>query len=243
MTRTRLGRPHPEGVDHPVPSLANRLVELARDLQHESQVGGTAARITSEVVDWTGPDTAACISMIHRRRRIETIAATSETVVKGDALQYKLEEGPCLDAIWEADQVYAGDLAVDDRWPRWAPQVAQELGVRSMLCSRLFTRADRLGALNVYSPHRHAFDEETREGILAFAAHAAVAVADAHEIEHLSIAVDRRTKIGTAVGLIMARFEVDEASAFSLLRRMSQHSNRKLYDVAADIVQSRVIPF
>ena len=224
------------------PSLSERLVELARVLQDEPHFKPTAERVVAEVVEWTGPDTEAGISLVRRGERVETVAPTSEVVVRGDALQYEMEEGPCLSAIWDEPQVYAGDLAIDQRWPRWAPKVAHELGVRSMLCSRLFTNADTLGALNVYSPHRHAFDEHNRDEILALSAHAAIAVADAQEIENLTIAVDRRTTIGVALGMVMERFGMSQSNAFSLLKRLSSHSNRKLYDVAFEIAATGKVP-
>lgn len=223
--------------------LSARLVALVRDLQQEQQQALTVERVTAEAVAWAGADAVASISIVRRRaKRIETIGATSETVIRGDALQYELGQGPCLAAIWDQAQVYSADLASDERWPAWAPRVAQELDVHSMLCTRLFTREDTLGALNIYSAHRDAFDEETREEIWAFAAHAAVAVAHAQHIEQLTVAVDRRARIGTAMGIIMERFDVDEDQALSLLKRLSSHANRKLHDVAAEIVMDRTIP-
>lgn len=223
-------------------SLSERLVELARDLQDEPHFTPTVERVVAEVLRWTGPDTESGISLVRRGERIDSIAPSSEIVARGDTLQYELGEGPCLDAIWDEQQVYAGDLATDERWPRWAAKAAHELGVRSMLCSRLFTKADTLGALNVYSPHRHAFDAHARDEILALAAHAAIAVADAQQIDNLGVAVDRRTTIGVALGMVMERFGISQASAFNLLKRLSSHTNRKLYEVALELSNTGKLP-
>jgi hypothetical protein len=43
--------------------------------------------------------------------------------------------------------------------------------------------------------------------------------------------------IGAAMGVIMASRQVNEADAFALLRRASQSSNRKLRELAAEVVQ------
>jgi transcriptional regulator with GAF, ATPase, and Fis domain len=223
-------------------NLSQRLAELARELQQHTQVQTTAEHITTTAVDWTGPGTAAGISMVQRRRSVDSLATTSDVVKRGDAMQYELGEGPCLDAIWEQPQVYVADLRTDQRWPRWSPRVAEELDVSSMLCTRLFTNDDTLGALNVYSPHGNAFDEQLRDEITTLAAHAAVAVADAAQIEGLTIAVDRRTKIGMALGMVMERYELDEARAFDVLKRLSSHTNTKLYDIARDIVDTGRLP-
>lgn len=222
--------------------LSQRLVDLARELHGEEHLATTAETVTREVVEWVGADAASGITMVRRRGRVENLAATSEVVARGDDLQEDLKEGPCLDAIWEEHQVYAGDLITEVRWPRWAPQIAAEHRVRSMLCTRLFTQSDVLGALNVYSPRRYAFDGELRDEITAFAAHAAIAVADSQTIEGLAIALDRRTIIGTALGIIMERFDLTNEQAFALLRRLSSHSNRKLHDVASEIATTRRMP-
>jgi len=125
-------------------NLAARLAQLARELQDEDHAATTADHIAHELADWVGNSSSAGITTVHRRRRVETTAATSEGVRRGDALQYELREWPCLDAIWEAPQIFTGDLRSDTRWPRWAAKVGEEFEVRSMLCTRLFTKADTL---------------------------------------------------------------------------------------------------
>jgi ANTAR domain len=40
------------------------------------------------------------------------------------------------------------------------------------------------------------------------------------------MAVDRRTAIGKAVGMIMERFDLSDDRAFDVLRRLSSHENR-----------------
>lgn len=34
-----------------------------------------------------------------------------------DQLQYELQEGPCMDAVWEHDVIMSPDLAREGRWP------------------------------------------------------------------------------------------------------------------------------
>ena len=44
--------------------------------------------------------------------------------------------------------------------------------------------------------------------------------------------------IGAAIGMIMASRGLSEAAAFEVLQTASQHSNRKLREIAADLVDS-----
>ena len=62
------------------------------------------------------------------------------------------------------------------------------------------------------------------------------------QVETLSVAVERRTGIGMALGIIMERLHLDDEQAFSYLSRCSQVHNRKLYELALEVVQTRELP-
>jgi len=223
------------------PRVSHRLAEIAREVQSSTDVAEAADEIVAAAVELVPVCAGAGVTLVHRGHGVESPAVSNDLVSRGDALQYELGEGPCLSAVWDQEQVYAGDLLRDERWPRWAASVV-ELGVSSMLCTRLFTNRDHLGALNLYAVKPHAFDEEDQEVARLLAAHAAVAVAAAREIETLRVAVDRRTTIGKALGIVMARYGLDDDKAMSVLRRLSSHQNRKLYDVAVDVVREMRVP-
>ena len=57
----------------------------------------------------------------------------------------------------------------------------------------------------------------------------------AHELEVTREAFETRDLIGQAKGVIMAALACPADEAFHLLRRQSQHENRKLIEVAAEI--------
>ena len=61
-------------------------------------------------------------------------------------------------------------------------------------------------------------------------------VADREKIANLEIALASARRIGAAIGVIMAGFKVTEEQAFAILRKASQHQNRKLRDVADDVL-------
>jgi hypothetical protein len=56
------------------------------------------------------------------------------------------------------------------------------------------------------------------------------------EIEGLEAAMRSAREIGAAVGIVMERYGLDNAAAFAYLRRLSQAENRKLRDIAAELV-------
>ena len=120
----------------------------------------------------------------------------------------------------------------------------------SLLSFRLFIEENEfeertMGALNLYSRQRGAFDQAAREVGLILASHASVALAGAqalaHEKEHvanLDKALLSRDVIGQAKGILMERQHLTAEQAFDLLRRGSQHLNVKLRDVADRVTET-----
>lgn len=218
-------------------SLSERMAEAARQLQdHHADPEGTfrmAVELAHGNIEGCG---GAGLSFVRKRRVVETVAATNQMVIDAERLQYELGEGPCLDAIWEARTVYSPSLGYDHRWPTWGPRVVEETAAQSVLSLQLFTHGDTLGALNLYSRSRDAFDDEAREEGMAIAAHVAIAIAASQEVHHLTMGLDTRSVIGQATGLLMERFDLDAARAFSVLARLSSQHNVKLRTVAIDIV-------
>jgi transcriptional regulator with GAF, ATPase, and Fis domain len=223
-------------------NLADQLAAAARDLGSED-VEHTLEKSVQLAVELIDGCDACGVTLVRRGKSLETPVSTGEMVVRGDALQYELGEGPCMDAVWEHEVVTSPDLANEARWPKWGPRVVEELGARSMMCMQLFTDEHSLGAMNMYAKHPDAFDNngDLAEG-QALAAHVAVALAAAQEIEHLNTALGSRTVIGQAEGILMERFGIDGDRAFEVLRRVSSHTNTKLQHVAWELVQTRKVP-
>lgn len=65
---------------------------------------------------------------------------------------------------------------------------------------------------------------------------------DKELVEQLREAVEHRTVIGIAIGVVMERMDLDRDSAFDHLRAMSSHLNRKLYDIALEVSSERKLP-
>lgn len=218
------------------------MAQAARELQDEIDPHSTmqaAVRLATSNV--RGCD-AAGIAILRRSGSLETPAYTDEVVLAVDELQECLREGPCVQSAWEDRVVHSGDLAGDPRWPSWGPRVADELGVHSTLCFQLFTRADVLGTLSLYSTTRRAFDEQDRDEGLALAAHVAIAVAASQREQQLTAALDTRTTIGQACGIVMERYHLDAQRAFELLARISSETNIKLRELADTLIDTGHIP-
>jgi GAF domain-containing protein len=218
------------------------MADAARELQGQYDPAATVRSAVELAVQHVQGCDAASVSIVHAKRVVDTAAATEEMAVIGDRLQYETGEGPCLSAIWDEESVYAPDLRADPRWSSWGPRVAEVTGARSSFSVRLFTIEQTLGALNLYSRHADAFNEPDQIEATAIAAHIAIAVAAARRVEQFEAALDSRTIIAQACGVVMERYDIDAVRAFALLTRISSTQNIKLRDVAAQLVLTRRVP-
>lgn len=221
--------------------LADRLGDLARRLGSEDDVEETLHAIVGAAVATVPGAGHASISSIQGRREVRTVAASDELPREVDRLQYETGQGPCLDSLYAQATVRVSDMAREERWPRFGTRAAA-LGVGSMLAVQLYVDGGDLGALNLLSTETDAFDDESEHVGLVFASHAAVAMASAQQNEQLRQGLATRDLIGMAKGVLMERFKISGDRAFSVLVRTSQHENRKLREIAEELVSTGELP-
>jgi hypothetical protein len=176
----------------------------------------------------------ASISILRKDDQLETLGATDPLINKADAIQYELQQGPCYETVTEKGMVISEDVHADLRWPGYGPRAA-ELGLLAQMAVLLTDRPTR-SALNLYARRRAVFDPDAIEMAELFASHAAVVVGLTNVIASLGHAVDTRTTIGQATGIVMERYQIDRERAFQFLVRVSSQSNVRLREVADGIV-------
>jgi hypothetical protein len=178
-----------------------------------------------------------------REGKFRTEATSDDGATKADILQYDMGFGPCVDAVL-ADSVYvSGDVATDERWLEWGARVHRELGVRSVLSQRLRLGGDLgiIASLNIYSDAADAFDERARAMGLVLATHGGLlvnAMLATDRARNLQRALETNREIGMAIGVLMNQHRLSRAQAFDVLRAASQDSNRKLADIAIEVVDT-----
>jgi GAF domain-containing protein len=214
---------------------------IARTLGSAAGVEATLDRIVELALRALGCPYAGVSYASLRGKGVETGAASDEVVRKGDAAQYALGEGPCLQAMGDGTSYLVHDTSADPRWPRWSSH-AESLGLRSVVGVRLFADDETLGALNLYSAAPYAFTAEDVHVAEVFAVHAAAALGRARQELHLRRAIDSRHLVGMAQGILMERFGLDEPGAFAVLRRYSQERNVKLRVVAEQLIETGCLP-
>jgi GAF domain-containing protein len=170
-------------------------------------------------------------------------AASDEPGRMLESLQEQFGEGPCVDAFLDDAPVLAPDLANDPRWPSVGPLAAGH-GVRAVLGVPVDLPEGPVGTLNVYAARPHRWDQADIAAIQAYtrviasllrtAVRAHVSGKAAGQLQR---ALDHRSLIEQAKGVIMERRGLDQQAAFELLRAQARSTRRRLHDVASEVVR------
>ncbi|HEX8488697.1 MAG TPA: GAF and ANTAR domain-containing protein [Propionibacteriaceae bacterium] len=196
----------------------------------------TLDRITRAAVEVLPQVQFASISMRLRDGTLDSYALTDGLIGDLDEQQYQLQEGLCYDAATSDAYVMSGNLAADERYPQYGP-VAVRAGIRSQAAIRLFNTPKMAAGLNLYSRHVGALGKVETVSRL-FSHQATVALSYSIEIKTLREAVQTRTRIGQAVGIVMERYQMPEQRAFAFLTRVSQDRNVKLRHIADQLIDA-----
>ena len=220
------------------PGLLSAVEEMTTSLRSATDLADTLTNVTQVAVQTIHGCQAASVSLLQKAGFV-TWAATDPIAKQGDQIQYAAGEGPCLSVAIEAPLVYTRSMRDDQRWPRSASALAGELGVGSMLSTRLSFGAHRqpcLGSLNLYARAEDAFGEQDQLAAVLLASLASVATHHAHIEAHLQKGLLSRQVIGEAVGILRAQHDIPSREAFALLVTASKRMNIKLRVIAERIV-------
>jgi transcriptional regulator with GAF, ATPase, and Fis domain len=217
------------------------MAQLTKKFARPTDIDDTLKSVTASCVDLIDGVECADILLIAGADLFRSVAPTSQLAVDIDDLQQRFREGPCVDAAVGNSIVLCNDLREETRWPRFA-EAAAAAGVHSLMSFQLFTHNTRMGALNLFGLKPDAFTNEFEAVGAMLATHAAIAlIADDVRLQFQSALASRDT-IGQAKGMIMERFKVDAIRAFELLTKLSQDSNTRVADIAAELVSRGTAP-
>jgi GAF domain-containing protein len=226
--------------------LGSALGALSSFLVSELSLGDTLTKVTEIAVDACPPACFGGISLLDASGKPTTGVFTSVESPEIDSAQYESGRGPCLDAWRKARTVRIDDLATTTGYPEFA-QAAKAHGIASTLSQPLMGGDEAVGALNLYAREAGSFTEREEEIVAALAVPAAALVGNsqaywgAFELgQQLSNALETRPVIEQAKGILMATTPgLDADGAFDMLRHASQRENRKIRDMAQEIVDRR----
>lgn len=213
---------------------ADFLADLARELDAEPDLDRLLRRVINSVHRRVPGADHVGITVLEPET-VTTPVATDELVRAVDRVQHDTGEGPSWPmAVDERGVVRADDLAVDRRWPLFAPR-AVEMGVRGVLSVQLWAQGRGNATLNIYTLSPGALSDDSVQLTMLAGAHASLVLSSWRKESNLQVAVAGRDVIGRAKGILMERFAIDGDQAFQVLVEASQRTHRKLRDVAEEL--------
>lgn len=219
--------------------------ELGRILLDRTPLNAVLQRVAELARDSVPGVDEASVTLV-QGRRATSVAFTGSLAVQLDERQYELGFGPCMDAAMSGQTIAIRNTSLGDQAYPGFSEVAARAGVRATLSVGLAVPGRTVGALNLYDTGGEGvLSEESREVATVFAGHAAIALTNALAVEstrelaeQLQRAMVSRAVIEQAKGVVAVQRGVTPEQAFALLSRRSQDSNRKLAELAGEVVEA-----
>jgi len=183
-----------------------------------------------------------CAITLKRRRHTSTVAGSSPRAVELDQIEQAVGDGPCIRALFTMAPELLNDVQTDDRWPEYQKRLAEN-GVYSTAGIPLDIGEGASAALNFFGPTPGLFTPELFERAVGFGdlasrtLHLSVRIGAAQaRAQNLEAAMQSRTAIDVACGVIMAQNRCSQKEAMDILAKVSSNRNRKLRDVAVELL-------
>lgn len=168
-------------------------------------------------------------------------------------LQLTLGVGPCHDVLTSAAPVLAADLGDEEfsrRWPAFTP-AARQLGAEAVFTFPLTVGAIHSGVLGLYRGSPGPLPDRQLGDLLILgdvATGMLLGNADGHATREDGAGLDgqapdlalHRAEIDQATGMLTVQLGVPVGEAFARLRAYAYSQDRRLADVAGDIVARRL---
>jgi hypothetical protein len=179
------------------------------------------------------------------------MCVTDEVSEQLAELQMTLGEGPCLDVLTSGAPVLISDLDEGDaarRWPGFTPQACQA-GAAAIFALPMQIGAIRAGALGLYRDRPGPLGTAQLGDALILADAATVVLLESQHLDGAAGAgpagqppdlARHRAEIDQATGMVSAQLDVAIGEAFVRLRAYAYAQERRLSEVARDIVARRL---
>jgi ANTAR domain len=205
------------------------------------------AHVGLAVLSAAGVDGAAVTVTLSATPR-ETVYASDSTASQLEELTLTLGEGPGIDAVTGSPGL-VGDLSSADcavRWPAFAP-AAVDAGAKAMFALPLQVGGIRLGVMDLYRREPGPLDNDELADAFVLADTACALLLDQVRTERPSPhghgpepAGPHHPEVHQATGMMIVQLGVSAAVALVRLRAYAYSHDRRLRDVAADVVARRL---
>ena len=221
--------------------LARTMVELADNLVDDFDIVDLLTALSNRCVEVLDVSTVG-IMLVDANGELRAMASSSEVMRIVELFELQSQEGPCLDCYRSGEPVDELLATATARWPTFAP-VALDAGFRAAAALPMRLRDQVIGALNLFQTEPRALSGDDTLVARALADIATIAILQHRKIaeadainDQLNNALTSRIVIEQAKGIVAEREQLDMPDAFDRLRAFARSHNRRLHDVASEIV-------
>lgn len=223
--------------------LATTFVDLADTLVANFDLIDFLHTLATRSVELLDVD-AAGIMLADPQGGLHVMASSAEEVRLLELYELQNNEGPCLDCYRSGRPVARDDLsAMRTSWPAFTEQL-QGLGFHSAQALPMRLREETLGALNLFRAEPGLLSEADLRVGQAMADVATVSLIHERTIAasellatQLQTALTSRVQLEQAKGVLAERVGLRMDEAFEVMRSYARGHNRKLTDVAGQIIE------
>lgn len=241
----------PRQTDAPMPReavLARTFVALADTLVADFDLVEVLTMLADRCVDVLDAG-AAGVLLAGPHGQLVVVATSDEATRTVELFEVEAQLGPSADCLASGQPASCVDLAgAGARWPAFTPK-ALVAGYRSVHSLPMRLRERVIGALTLFHPDRGEMRPADHEIAQALADVATIAILQHRESteaqmlnQQLNQALTSRVVIEQAKGMVAERRGLGVDEAFTLLRSHARGHNRRLADVARDVIAGALPP-
>jgi transcriptional regulator with GAF, ATPase, and Fis domain len=223
--------------------LSSTFVALADTLVSDYDLIDLLHALTGACVDLLGT-AAAGIMLSDQGGNLRVMASSTEQARLLELFELQNDEGPCLDSFRMSQPVELTRLGeAHSRWPRFV-DAAADAGFDAVQAHPMRLREQTIGALNLFYRADQHSDPSDAHLAQALADVATIGILQQRSIhrneelaEQLQSALDTRTIIEQAKGVLAERRQISVDEAFKLLREHARSHNLRLSDLAREVTE------
>jgi transcriptional regulator with GAF, ATPase, and Fis domain len=226
--------------------IATTFVDLADTLVDDFDVIDflhTLATRSVELLDAS----AAGIMLADQRGGLQVMASSTQEVRLLELYELQNNEGPCLDCFRSGQPVVRANLpTMRASWPVFTERL-RRLGFQSAQAVPMRLRAETIGALNIFRAASGPLSDSDLRLAQAMADVATVGLLQERAIaerellaSQLQTALSSRIQLEQAKGVLAERAGLAMDQAFTVMRAYARSHNRRLTEVAAEIIDGSI---
>ena len=221
-------------------------VELADTMLEDFDIVEFLHRLLERAVELLSCAEAGLL-LANAEGALQVMASSSQRSEALELLQSESGRGPCVESYLGSQTVFSEDLEMDrKRWPVFA-EAALGSGIGSVHSIPMRVQGETIGTFNLFrskvgriGPH----DLPLGQGLADISAVAILQERATRErrgiVQQLEHALGSRVLIEQAKGILAERAHASIDAAFLGIRAYSRSHNRRLIEVAGDIVENRL---